>query len=264
MNTIKNILEFAEAFGCVTHDTPTIPDGPGTNILLVSVAKLMMLRSLNREYSKEDVRCSRFALMIEEVAEFGQALAERDLVKCLDSIGDQDYINIGSTRTFGMHEVIEECCRRVHVSNMSKLDENGKANYDAAGKVVKGPNYKPVDLTDLVDGTWLASQSKPKTRFEQLLNDLGEVDVTVMASSKFPTEEDGVLTNVQASDWLDELDEKALSEIQSGNTYVPSNAKEVADRVTEQLEAVDGKVADQVDEAKAKASEWLKDVGTEK
>ena len=38
----------------------------------------------------------------------------------------------------------------VHESNMSKLGEDGKPIYREDGKVLKGPNYKPPDLTDLV------------------------------------------------------------------------------------------------------------------
>ena len=38
----------------------------------------------------------------------------------------------------------------VHQSNMSKLDEDGNPIYREDGKVLKGPNYKPPDLSDLV------------------------------------------------------------------------------------------------------------------
>ena len=38
----------------------------------------------------------------------------------------------------------------VHKSNMSKLDEDGKPIYREDGKVLKGPNYKPPYLDDLV------------------------------------------------------------------------------------------------------------------
>jgi predicted HAD superfamily Cof-like phosphohydrolase len=40
---------------------------------------------------------------------------------------------------------------RVHKSNMSKLDENGQPIYREDGKVLKGPNYKPPNLTDLLN-----------------------------------------------------------------------------------------------------------------
>lgn len=42
-----------------------------------------------------------------------------------------------------------EALRRVHESNMSKL-VNGRAVFREDGKVLKGPNYCPPDLGDLV------------------------------------------------------------------------------------------------------------------
>ena len=39
---------------------------------------------------------------------------------------------------------------RVHQSNMSKLDENKRPIRRDDGKILKGPNYKPPYLTDLV------------------------------------------------------------------------------------------------------------------
>ena len=45
---------------------------------------------------------------------------------------------------------LDEAMHRVHQSNMSKLDESGKPIYREDGKVLKGPNYKPPNLEDLV------------------------------------------------------------------------------------------------------------------
>ncbi len=45
---------------------------------------------------------------------------------------------------------LDEALNRVHESNMSKLDEDGKPIYREDGKVLKGPNYKPPDLSDLI------------------------------------------------------------------------------------------------------------------
>ena len=47
-------------------------------------------------------------------------------------------------------EVVYEAFKRVHESNMSKLDDNGKPIKREDGKVLKGPNYKAPDLSDLV------------------------------------------------------------------------------------------------------------------
>ena len=45
---------------------------------------------------------------------------------------------------------LDEAMNRVHLSNMSKLGEDGKPIYREDGKVLKGPNYKPPTLTDLL------------------------------------------------------------------------------------------------------------------
>ena len=47
-------------------------------------------------------------------------------------------------------EVIAEAFTRVHASNMSKLGPDGKPVLREDGKRLKGPNYKPADLSDLV------------------------------------------------------------------------------------------------------------------
>ena len=45
---------------------------------------------------------------------------------------------------------LDEAMQRVHESNMSKLDDNGKPIYRADGKVLKGPKYKEPYLLDLI------------------------------------------------------------------------------------------------------------------
>lgn len=47
--------------------------------------------------------------------------------------------------------IVSEAFRRVHESNMSKLDANGKPIRREDGKIMKGPNYKAPDLTDLIE-----------------------------------------------------------------------------------------------------------------
>lgn len=45
---------------------------------------------------------------------------------------------------------LDEAMRRVFVSNMSKLDDTGKPIRREDGKVLKGPNYQPPSLLDLI------------------------------------------------------------------------------------------------------------------
>ena len=45
---------------------------------------------------------------------------------------------------------LDEALNRVHLSNMSKLGEDGQPIYREDGKVLKGPNYQPPTITDIV------------------------------------------------------------------------------------------------------------------
>lgn len=47
-------------------------------------------------------------------------------------------------------EKIQRAIDLVHQSNMTKLDDNGKPIRREDGKILKGPNYKEPDLTELV------------------------------------------------------------------------------------------------------------------
>lgn len=149
-SVIENVLEFHEKFWCPIGETKEVPDGPHTAVLNTACATLLSLRHYLRHYAKKDGRCQRMALIVEEVAEQCKGFADRDLEAVLDSGADISYINAGSMIYCGLHEVFEEAERRVHESNLSKLDEYGNPIFDETGKVKKSHLYKPVCLSDLV------------------------------------------------------------------------------------------------------------------
>lgn len=66
----------------------------------------------------------------------------------LKELCDLQYVLSGFAVTFGLP--LDEAFKRVHESNMSKLGPDGKPIYRDDGKVLKGPNYKKPDLSDLV------------------------------------------------------------------------------------------------------------------
>ena len=66
----------------------------------------------------------------------------------LKELCDLQYVLSGFAVTFGLP--FDEAFKRVHESNMSKLGLDGKPIYREDGKVLKGPNYKKPDLSDLV------------------------------------------------------------------------------------------------------------------
>ena len=68
--------------------------------------------------------------------------------ECLKELADLVYVCYQYAAN--MNWFLDEALDRVHKSNMSKLDEDGHPIYRDDGKVLKGPNYKPPNLTDLV------------------------------------------------------------------------------------------------------------------
>ena len=93
-------------------------------------------------------------LIVEEFKEFLEAdhqmalMHPPDRAACLKELADLVYVCAQYAEN--MDWDLEQALRRVHRSNMSKLGEDGKPIYRKDGKVLKGPNYKPPDLSDLV------------------------------------------------------------------------------------------------------------------
>ena len=87
----------------------------------------------------------RWSLIKEEFAEVRDAVGYADILK---ELADLVYVTYGYAATYGWD--LDEAVRRVHKSNMSKLGVDGKPLKRPDGKVLKGPNYKKPDLTDLV------------------------------------------------------------------------------------------------------------------
>tara|TARA_S200002703_G_scaffold151059_1_gene149996 strand:- start:482 stop:913 length:432 start_codon:yes stop_codon:yes gene_type:complete len=86
----------------------------------------------------------RLMLVKEEYAELISATDEENLIK---ELADLVYVTYGYAATFGWN--LDEAVRRVHASNMSKLDEEGEPIFREDGKVLKGPNYREPYLEDL-------------------------------------------------------------------------------------------------------------------
>ena len=93
-------------------------------------------------------------LIVEEFKEFLDA--ENQLImgltvnsaECLKELADLVYVCYQYAANLSWD--LDEALDRVHQSNMSKLDDNGNPIYREDGKVLKGPNYQPPNLNDLV------------------------------------------------------------------------------------------------------------------
>lgn len=93
-------------------------------------------------------------LIVEEYTEVIDALCLFDQDKkeshsdLLKELADLVFVCYQAAENMGWN--LDEAMHRVFVSNMSKLDEDGKPIRNADGKILKGPNYAKPNLSDLV------------------------------------------------------------------------------------------------------------------
>jgi NTP pyrophosphatase (non-canonical NTP hydrolase) len=89
-------------------------------------------------------------LIAEEFQEFNDAVANEPYENELKELADLVYVCFQYAEN--MEWDLEEALDRVHKSNMSKLGLDGKPIRRSDGKVLKGPNYQPPILNDLING----------------------------------------------------------------------------------------------------------------
>ena len=92
----------------------------------------------------------QLGLIAEEFEEFRTAVNNEPYENELKELADLVYVAFQYAEN--MEWDLEEALDRVHKSNMSKLGLDGKPIRRADGKVLKGPNYQPPTLNDLVNG----------------------------------------------------------------------------------------------------------------
>ena len=100
-------------------------------------------------FSTEKINTLRYDLIKEELEELKEAMENKDLLEDADALTDILYVTYGAGHAFGIN--LDKCFEEVQNSNMSKLDVNGKAIYNDAGKVMKGPNYFKPNLRKFLD-----------------------------------------------------------------------------------------------------------------
>ena len=99
-------------------------------------------------FSTNKINELRVSLIKEELDELVEAMNKKDLVELADALTDILYVTYGAGHAFGIN--LDKCFEEVQSSNMSKLDNNGKAIYNDKGKVMKGPGYFKPDLSKFI------------------------------------------------------------------------------------------------------------------
>jgi len=108
-------------------------------------SKQLMLRMSFIDEEVKELRDEVLAAVKE--LETNNTVSHKVCVNLLKELGDVMYVASGFAVTFGLP--ISRAFDRIHASNMSKMVD-GKAIKNDEGKVMKGPNYKPPLLDDLV------------------------------------------------------------------------------------------------------------------
>ena len=88
------------------------------------------------------------SLIDEEYHEFCKAFLKEGFEEQLKELADLVYVCYQYAANLDWD--LDSALDRVHRSNMSKLDEDGKPIYREDGKVLKGPCYEPPNLNDLI------------------------------------------------------------------------------------------------------------------
>lgn len=120
----NKVREFHEKFGLLINKSPTL-------------------------LGEEDKQL-RIELIQEEYKEVCEAMQTDNLINIAKELSDLVYVVLGTAISCGIP--IDDVFRDVHVSNMSKLDENGNPIRRADGKILKSNLYKEPDLS------WLLSE----------------------------------------------------------------------------------------------------------
>lgn len=91
----------------------------------------------------------KLRLVTEEYEELVEAFNENDTVEVVDALADLIYVINGFAIYLGID--LDEVVSVVHRSNMTKLDENGDPIYRDDGKILKGNNYEPPKIKELLE-----------------------------------------------------------------------------------------------------------------
>ena len=106
-----------------------------------------------KEYKKDTIKDAellvlRKNLIKEEVNELFKAIETEEATDVLKELVDVVVVCVGMADTYGWN--FDTAFKRVHDSNMSKLDDEGKPVYRDDGKVLKSKNYQAPYLNDLI------------------------------------------------------------------------------------------------------------------
>lgn len=156
--TLKAVAEFHKAFEIEIGDLPQVPwMNHGERHRLRGIAQtledhskvLLTLAKRSGARAGSGRPFLRAHLILEELSELMTAMADDDIVGCLDALCDLRYVQDGTTLDLGLHHHFDEGFLEVHGTNMAKVGPDGKPFKNAAGRISKPEGWKPPDLERL-------------------------------------------------------------------------------------------------------------------
>lgn len=99
----------------------------------------------------EEVIELREKLITEELKELLEAIRMGDRAKILQEISDLQYVVDGTYLALGIDDELKTAAfMEVHRANMSKRQPDGSVLRREDGKVLKGENYRPPDMRNIL------------------------------------------------------------------------------------------------------------------
>lgn len=90
----------------------------------------------------------RGKLILEEAREAYDALQEGDVAHLAKELADLIYVAYGTAVQFGID--LDACLAAVHKNNMAKVWPDGTVHLREDGKVLKSPDWEPLDLSQVL------------------------------------------------------------------------------------------------------------------
>jgi|TARA_R110000823_G_scaffold300732_2_gene421575 predicted HAD superfamily Cof-like phosphohydrolase len=138
----ESLAEFHTVFGCkrnINFKRDTIED-----VELLVLRKNLIKEEMDEVF--EAIKDSHELHVLKGLDVFSNK--EENEAHILKELVDLVVVCVGMADTYGWD--FDNAFQRVHESNMSKLDDEGKPIYREDGKVIKSKNYKEPYLDDLV------------------------------------------------------------------------------------------------------------------
>lgn len=149
--SIEQVEEFHNAFSHPINDIPNVRNKELNALRVKLLLEEVLELASALDVPNEAVDFFEAWIDSQPCEDDGTLLGKLDAVEVLDALSDIQYVLDGAYLALGYHNMKDDAFAAVHESNMSKLGEDGKPVYREDGKVLKGPNYRPVDLRWVLD-----------------------------------------------------------------------------------------------------------------